>query len=128
MHSLKQQKTFSTLNLISVFIAVGINYYSQIYKINGNTVGSLSNEYKNLFTPAGYAFSIWGLIFISLFIFAGYQVYQTFIRKNTMDFISQSGYWFMIANLGNALWVIVWLNELHASFSFYNAGNTVFFN
>ncbi|MDY7393759.1 tryptophan-rich sensory protein [Aureibaculum sp. 2210JD6-5] len=111
MDSLKKQQTFSIINSLSVLIAIGVNYYSQVYKINGNTVGRLSDEYANLFTPAGYAFSIWGLIYLGLIVFSTFQIYQTFKLKKKVDFIVQTNYWFALTNLANAAWIIAWLNE-----------------
>ena len=108
---LKKQQTLSILNLLAVLFAIGINYYSQIHTIHGNRVSDMSDEYNNLFTPAGYAFSIWGIIFIAIFIFAIYQIYRTFVKKKTFDFISQTGLWFVLANVGNGLWVITWLYD-----------------
>ncbi|MDY0104451.1 MAG: hypothetical protein RBS07_16060 [Lentimicrobium sp.] len=109
METLNKQRSLSLLNMASVILAIGVNYYSQIYKINGNTVSDLSKQYFNLFTPAGYAFSIWGFIFLGILIFAGYQVYLTYSKSQTMEFISQTGGWFALANLGNAAWIIAWL-------------------
>lgn len=111
MEVLKKQQTLSILNVLAVLFAIGINYYSQLYTIHGNRVSDMSDEYNNLFTPAGYAFSIWGIIFIALLIFAGYQVYRTFAQKQTFNFISQTGLWFVLANVCNGLWVMVWLYD-----------------
>ena len=111
METLKKQQLLSLLNLMSVILAVGVNYYSQMYKINGNTVSEVSDKYSNLFTPAGYAFSIWGLIFMGMLIFAGYQFYLTYSKGLTMNFISQGGGWFALANLGNAAWIVAWLYD-----------------
>ena len=111
METLKKQQTLSILNMLAVLFTIGINYYSQLYTINGNRVSDMSNKYDNLFTPAGYAFAIWGIIFLSLLIFAGYQIYRTIIRKKTFDFISQSGLWFALATVGTGLWVVVWLYD-----------------
>lgn len=71
----------------------------------------MSDEYNNLFTPAGYAFSIWGIIFLAILIFAVYQIYRTFARKQTFDFISQTSVWFIVANVSNGLWIIAWLSD-----------------
>ena len=111
MGVLKKQQALSTVNMIAVLLTISINYYSQIHGINGNRVGEISAKYSNLFTPAGYAFAIWGIIFIALFIFAAYQMYCTIIRKQTFDFISQAGLWFTLATLFTGLWVIVWLYD-----------------
>lgn len=111
MATLKKQQRLSVLNMLAVLFTIGINYYSQLYTIHGNRVSDMSDEYNNLFTPAGYAFAIWGIIFLALFIFAGYQLYCTVIRKRTFDFINQSGLWFALATVGTGLWVMVWLYD-----------------
>ena len=111
MATLKKQQTLSIVNMMAVLFTIGINYYSQLYTIHGNRVSDMSDEYNNLFTPAGYAFAIWGIIFLALFIFAAYQIYSTIIRKRTFDFISQAGLWFALATVGTGLWVVVWLYD-----------------
>jgi len=105
------EKRLAVLNFISVILIIAVSYTSQIGIINGNTMGSLSAEYYNLFTPAGYAFAIWGVIFLSLLAFSGYQLFQAFSAKNDLEFLRKSGYWFLIANLANAAWVFTWLYE-----------------
>jgi len=105
------EKRLAILNFISVILIIAVSYISQTGIINGNTMGSLSAEYYNLFTPAGYAFAIWGIIFLWLLGFSGYQLFQAFSAKNDLKFLRNSGYWFLIANLANAGWVIAWLNE-----------------
>jgi len=111
MQQLKKQQTLSIINLLSVLFAIGINYYSQLYTINGNRVSDISEKYSNLFTPAGYAFAIWGVIFIAIFIFALYQIDRTLVRKRTFDFITQTGGWFALANVANGLWIVAWLYD-----------------
>lgn len=106
------EKRLAVFNFISVLLIIAVSYISQTGIINGNTMGSLSAEYYNLFTPEGYAFAIWGVIFLSLLAFSGYQLYQAFSVKIDLEFLRRSGYWFLVANLANALWVIAWLSEL----------------
>ena len=111
MATLKKQQSLSILNMLAVLFTIAINYYSQLYTIHGNRVSDMSDEYNNLFTPAGYAFAIWGIIFLALLLSAGYQIYRTFVRKKTFSFISQSGVWFVLATVGTGLWVLVWLYD-----------------
>ena len=111
MEKLKKQQSLSILNFLAVLFAISINYYSQIHTINGNRVSDMSAKYSNLFTPAGYAFAIWGIIFIAIFIFAAYQIYRTLILKKTFDFISQTSGWFVLANVANGFWIIAWLYD-----------------
>ena len=77
------QKKLSIINLLSVILVIAINYISQAVRINDTTIGELSQRYSNLFTPASYAFAIWGLIFLSLLAYALFQIKVVFlIRKN----------------------------------------------
>lgn len=98
------------LNTLSVIFVLFINYYSQAVGINGNTVGSLSRKYDNLFTPAGYAFSIWGIIFLLLIVYVIYQ-WISLRMDQTGAAIQKRGKWFLLANVMNGTWVIVWLYE-----------------
>lgn len=104
-------KNLSVLNLISVILVIIVNYYSQIMTINNNTMASLSAEYDNLFTPAGYAFAIWGLIFLALIVYSVFHINRAFFSDGESDFIDKTGPYFVIANIANAAWVIVWLYE-----------------
>jgi hypothetical protein len=104
-------KTLAILNFLSVILTLFVNYYTQAVKLNGNTIGSLSSEYVNLFTPASYAFAIWGVIYLGLLAFSSYQLYQAFGHKTDLKFLQQTNYWFILANLANAAWVVVWLYE-----------------
>lgn len=104
-------KTLSITNLIGVIAVIFFNYYLNAQGINGNTVGSLSDEYSNLFTPAGYAFSIWGIIFLALFVQAIFLVVRAFKPQKDQTPISQIGLGIFLANLLNIGWLIAWLNE-----------------
>jgi len=101
---------YSVLNLLSVLFAIMMSYFSQILEINNHTIRELSLENDTLFTPIGFTFAIWGVIYIGLLIMAGNQLYRTFINdKQDLNF--QTGPWFIIANVANAFWVVVWLYE-----------------
>lgn len=104
------KKTYALLNLLVIIAVIIWNYFANTLNINGNTVGGLSDAYYNLFTPAGYAFSIWGLIFLGLLVLGGYMVYRAF-REAENDFILAIGPWLLLANIGNAAWLWFWLNE-----------------
>lgn len=104
-------RNLTILNLLSVILVIIVNYFSLTLQLNNNTIGSLSQEYGNLFTPQGYAFSIWGLIFLGLLLYSGYQVYVAYFGNREDDFIINTGPWFAIANFANAGWVGVWLYE-----------------
>ncbi|MBQ0734898.1 tryptophan-rich sensory protein [Aquimarina celericrescens] len=105
------KKTLAIINFISVLFVLIVNYLSQALRFNNTTIGELSDSYDNLFTPAGYAFAIWGLIFLSLIGYAVYQIRKAFFSPKNSEFIEQTGYWFCIANLLNGCWVIAFVYE-----------------
>ncbi|PIB37950.1 hypothetical protein BFP75_19160 [Maribacter sp. 4G9] len=106
-----KQKFLALLNLLSVLLVIGVNYISQAVRLNDTTIGEVSNTYDNLFTPASYAFSIWGLIFLGLIVFSVFQIKRAFFSKESTEFIGQIGYWFCLANLLNSAWVIAFVYD-----------------
>ncbi len=103
------KKTFAILNLLSVILVIAVNYISQALRLNDTTIGEISQKYDNLFTPASYAFAIWGIIFLGLFAYAIFQVKRAFFGDKPSDYIIQTGFWFVQANVLNSLWVIAFV-------------------
>jgi len=73
------KKIYQITNGVALVITVIINYLSNTGIFNGETMATVSAKYQNLFTPAGYAFSIWGLIYLGLFGFVIY--FGPFVRQ-----------------------------------------------
>jgi hypothetical protein len=69
------------LNTLTLLGTLFINYWVNTGALNGKTVGDISDKYVNLFTPADYAFIIWGFIYLWLLAFVGYQWYAWIKRK-----------------------------------------------
>ncbi|MCK0132857.1 tryptophan-rich sensory protein [Arenibacter sp. S6351L] len=105
------QKKLSIINLLSVILVIAVNYVSQAVRINDTTIGELSQRYTNLFTPASYAFAIWGLIFLGLLAYALFQIKVVFFDEKELAYIEQTGYWFAFANVLNGMWVIAFAYE-----------------
>lgn len=107
---MKNLKTIAIINAISLLVALVINYLSTAAEIFGISMKEMSDKYANLFTPATYAFSIWGFIYLFLIAFVIYQFYQ--IKNQKYDgSIEQSSPYFAIANFANAAWVVLFLND-----------------
>jgi hypothetical protein len=102
-------KGISILNLLTFVLVLIVNALANILPINGLTTGEVSDSYINLFTPAGFTFSIWGLIYTLLGIFVIYQLVLSYRNENT-EFIEDIGYWFIISNLLNSIWIYTWHN------------------
>jgi len=104
------KKLIGIINLISVCAIIYWNYYVSTGSINGNKMGQLSDEINSLFTPAGYAFSIWGIIYLGLFINSIWYLIQAFKGKYN-DTLDQQGIWLTVANIASGFWLWAWLNE-----------------
>ena len=105
------KKIYAVSNFLIVLAVIFWNYWSNTGIINGKTVGEVSDDYANLFTPAGYAFSIWGIIFLGLLVLTVYQLFLAFKEREYSDTILQIGPWLSIANLANAAWLWFWLTD-----------------
>jgi len=105
------KKYLQVLNGVAFIGTVFINYLSNTGALNNSTIGDVSQGINSLFTPAGYAFSIWGLIYMLLFCFIIYQGRSLFIKVKNDDFIEKIGIWFVISCLANSAWVFAWIYE-----------------
>lgn len=105
------KKILQILNGIAFIAVVYINYLSNTGVMNGKTIGSLSDSIRSLFTPAGYAFSIWGLIYLFLLGFVIYQGRSLFVKVKNDDFVEKIGFWFIISCIANSAWVFAWIYE-----------------
>ena len=81
---------------------IGVNY------LVGDNVGNVADSNDTLIQPAGYAFSIWGLIYISLFAW----IIRMFFIKNARNMIHLSLQWLPVMNFVlNSIWIIVFTQE-----------------
>ena len=105
------KKALKILNVTALLITLAINYLSNTGIFNGNTMATVSARYQNYFTPAGYAFSIWGVIYLGLLAYVIYQGRGLF-KKTTNDWpVPEIGWWFVISCAANSLWVFAWLYD-----------------
>jgi hypothetical protein len=107
---MKKSSSLIILNTLTLLFALIMNSLSGSAVFDGKTVGTVSDKYNTLIAPAGYAFAIWGLIYLSLVMFVGYQWYSYYKLKQDTE-IKQTGLWLALANIANGLWIIAWLNE-----------------
>ena len=78
----------------------------------GEQIGDRSDGVRTLITPAGWAFSIWGLLYAASF---AYAVYQLLPAQRNNGLIDRIGWASTGAFLGNAVWALyVQFNDLSA--------------
>lgn len=99
-------KIISVLTFLSM---LAVNYLANSLPIGGNTTGDISGKYQTLFTPSGFTFSIWGLIYILVSVF----VVMLFV--NPSETLSQNEtsilILFNVVNVFNVLWLLSWHND-----------------
>ena len=64
-------------NVLAVVATIVVNGLANALPLNGQTTGEISDRFQVYFVPAGYVFSIWGLIYLGLLTFAVYQALTT---------------------------------------------------
>ncbi len=94
--------------VFSIVTMIVMNYLSNAGAFGGKTNGEISDKYHTLVTPAGYAFSIWGIIFLGLLAFA---IYQGLGSQRTNPRFRAIGWWVVLNALCNAIWSPLFNNE-----------------
>ncbi|KAB1065634.1 tryptophan-rich sensory protein [Salibacter halophilus] len=99
------------LALITFIGTLYVNYLSNTGEINNETMASVSRQYFTLFTPAGYAFSIWGMIYLGQALFLIKMCADIFKTNDENELPQKFGFYFIAINLLNTIWVFMWLNH-----------------
>lgn len=103
------KKVLQISNGIALVATIIINYLSNTGAINNTTIGKVSSHLNSLFTPAGYAFAIWGFIYLLLIGFIVYQGRSLFVKVRDDEFVLRIGWWFVISCVANSGWVFLWI-------------------
>lgn len=93
------------LSTLTFLFTLVMNYLSNSIPIGGRTQSDISAEYPSMFTPAGFTFSIWGLIYTLLIVFLVLLFTNTNIlseHKSTILLL------FIFTNILNSLWLYFW--------------------
>jgi hypothetical protein len=99
------------LTLIAVVVTITINGLANALPLNGLTTGEISDRFDVFFVPAGYVFSIWGLIYIGL---VGYAVYQVLPSNRENPRLQRISYLFITSSIANIAWLFLWHYEFFA--------------
>ena len=77
-------------------LTISVNGLANALPINGIQTGKISDKYFTLFTPAGYVFAIWGVIYLGML---AYMVYQALPSQRTNPRLRAIGWWYVLATL-----------------------------
>jgi hypothetical protein len=93
------------VNVLSAALALTVNILASTLPLNGQDTGQISDRFEVFFVPAGYVFSIWGVIYIGWIAFL---VYQFLPAQRNNPRLERLGYWFALSSVFNAAWLFCW--------------------
>ena len=96
-----------------IFLAamIAANALANILPINQLNTGQISAFYPNYFVPAGFTFSIWGIIYLLLINYTISYTYFTLLSDKfpkVADYLSVINKWFWVTCFLNASWILAW--------------------
>lgn len=96
------------LTVVAVLMAIAVNALSNFFPPLGQNIGEVSNTTLGgvLITPDGYAFAIWGVIYIGLI---SYSIYQALPAQRTDSVCQQISLALIGACVLQMAWVLAFL-------------------
>lgn len=91
--------------IVTIIITLVVNGLANALPLNGRNTGQISDSFKVYFVPAGYVFSIWGLIYLGLIAFA---IYQALPAQRQNPRLRAAGWWIALGGLANSAWIFLW--------------------
>lgn len=97
------QKKWAAGYLAAFLVMIVMNYFI------GTNVGSVADNNQPIIQPAGFAFSIWGLIYALVFIW----IIKQFFQKTWEDSPTYKlKYWPIVNFLLNSAWILVFTQQM----------------
>lgn len=84
-----------------------VNALANGLPINGKTTGDVTRDIDVYFSPAGYAFSIWSLIYAGLIAYTVY-LWVAVMRGRDADTARTIAPWYLITAIANCSWLFAW--------------------
>jgi benzodiazapine receptor len=77
--------------------------------LGGVNTAEISDANPTLITPAGYVFSIWGIIYVLLAVFV---IFQALPSQKEKDYTKKIGWLFVLISVLNIVWLFLWQYEI----------------
>ncbi|MFM9839245.1 MAG: hypothetical protein ACKVOQ_13330 [Cyclobacteriaceae bacterium] len=100
---MNSSKTLLIGNILALVVVLIINVLANLLPINGMNTGQISDLYPSLFTPAGFTFSIWSVIYL---LQIGFVIVQ--FRVKDESYFRELSLWFWLSCIANFNWILVW--------------------
>lgn len=102
---MNKDTTRQITNILAIVLALIVNVLATTLPLNNQSTAEISDRFLVYFVPAGYVFSIWGIIYIGWIAFAIYQV-RPAQKENPR--LRNLGYLFALSCFFNATWLFCW--------------------
>ena len=99
------------VNVLATLLTIVVNGLANALPLNGQTTGAISDRLDGYFVPAGYVFSIWGLIYLALVAFS---IYQALPAQRGNPLLNRIGYLYALSCVANSAWILLWHYEKFA--------------
>ncbi len=96
------------LVILTVLATIIANILANALPLNGLNTGEISDRFRVYFVPAGYVFSIWGVIYLGLIAYAVFQALPSQRENPRLQAIAG---WAILGNLANIAWIFLWHYE-----------------
>jgi hypothetical protein len=93
------------LPLLATLAVIGVNAAANLMPINGITAAGVSALYPTGFTPAGWVFAIWSLIYLGLLAFSIYALRVPPPRAARVRTIEPA---YLVSCMANCVWIFTW--------------------
>lgn len=101
-------KYFKQITFLFVLLTIAVNAAAEALPFNNISTAAISDKYLTLFTPAGYVFAIWGVIYIG---WLAYAIYPFLNSKQDYKWMLPAFPYFIISSLANMAWLVLWHYE-----------------
>jgi hypothetical protein len=101
------KKILPFIVITAFLLMIYVNYLSGAGKINDISAGGVSGKYPTLFTPAGFTFSIWGLIYL-FNLFFSIRLFLMGVKNDSNNDLYSISKYFILTCILNICWIYTW--------------------
>ena len=91
--------------IFTTIFTLVMNGAANAIPLNGRGTGEISDSFNVFFVPAGYVFSIWGLIYIGL---VAYTIYHSLPSQKNNPLLVKTGWLVALSSIANGAWIYFW--------------------
>ncbi len=91
--------------IAALVLVLTVNWLANALPLGGLQTGQVSALYESYFTPAGFTFAIWGVIYTGLLLYA---IYQALPARRDEARLAGIGRLFVVNSLLNCAWLFAW--------------------